>query len=102
VYSPGGWTARGITTDQVAKALEAFVDGAVVNHTGLGGPFNVHLEFTRETGALPPLEGNPDRASEARTSIFTALREQLGLELEAQKDRVSILVIDHAEKPSGN
>src|SRR5215467_6688553 len=67
VYGPGGWTARGVTTDQIARALEAFVGRGVINRTGLAGPFNVDLEFTRDMGALPPSEGpgNPDRASES-------------------------------------
>jgi uncharacterized protein (TIGR03435 family) len=35
-------------------------------------------------------------------SIFTAIQEQLGLKLEAQKVAVPILVIDHIEKLSEN
>jgi uncharacterized protein (TIGR03435 family) len=35
-------------------------------------------------------------------SIFTAVSEQLGLKLEAQKGPVPVLVIDHIEEPSPN
>jgi uncharacterized protein (TIGR03435 family) len=88
-YSPIGWTARGVTTDQIARALEAFVGRPVVNRTGLEGMFSVELEFVRDPGA-----------NDSQTSIFTALREQLGLRLDAQKNSVPVLVIDHAERPT--
>src|ERR1039457_3768344 len=35
-------------------------------------------------------------------SVFTAVQEQLGLRLEAQKAMVEVLVVHHVEKPSEN
>jgi uncharacterized protein (TIGR03435 family) len=35
-------------------------------------------------------------------SIFTALKEQLGLKLESAKAPIKILIIDHVEQPSEN
>ncbi|MGO9231857.1 MAG: TIGR03435 family protein [Bryobacteraceae bacterium] len=35
-------------------------------------------------------------------TIFSALREQPGLKLEAQKGPVEFLVIEHAEEPEAN
>ncbi len=40
--------------------------------------------------------------SSAEALVFPAVQEQLGLKLESAKERAEILVIDHAEKPSGN
>jgi len=35
-------------------------------------------------------------------SIFKAIQEQLGLKLEPGRASVEILIVDHAERPSGN
>jgi uncharacterized protein (TIGR03435 family) len=53
---------------------------------------------------LPPgfnLENLPPELQN-RPSIFDALRDQLGLKLEAQKGPVEYYVIDSIEKPAAN
>jgi uncharacterized protein (TIGR03435 family) len=50
--------------------------------------------------ASAPGPGNIDDPT--GLSIFTALKEQLGLKLESAKGPVEVLVIDHVEKPSEN
>jgi uncharacterized protein (TIGR03435 family) len=63
----------------------------VVDMTNLKGVYDMTLDWSPE--AAP----NPEKPS-----LFTAVMEQLGLKLEAQKASVEILVIDLAEKPSEN
>ena len=63
----------------------------VVDMSNLKGVYDMTLDWSPE--AAP----NPEKPS-----LFTAVTEQLGLKLEAQKAPVEILVIDHAEEPSGN
>jgi len=46
---------------------------------------------------LPPPENN-----EPGPTIFTALQESLGLKLETARVNVPIVVIEKAEKPTGN
>jgi len=48
--------------------------------------------------------GGPDAAANAADlpGLFTALREQLGLDLEAARGPVEFIIIDSAEKPSPN
>jgi uncharacterized protein (TIGR03435 family) len=49
------------------------------------------------------LNWSPDQNSDTNLpSLFTAIREQLGLRLEAQKGPMPVLVVDHIEKPSDN
>jgi uncharacterized protein (TIGR03435 family) len=62
------------------------------------------LDKTELTGAYDwMLEWSLDPAIEStEPSLFTAVREQLGLKLTAQKGPIPMLVIDSAQRPSGN
>jgi uncharacterized protein (TIGR03435 family) len=73
----------------------------VIDKTGLTGNYDFALSFTPE---LPPGFDKANLPPEFldRPSIFDALREQLGLRLEAQKGSVEYYVIDHVEKPAAN
>jgi len=88
------------------KTMEAFarylsrnrdVGKMVVDKTGLSGRFKFELDWMPDR-----LVSNPEPSSDDRPSIFTALQERLGLKLESAKIPVSAIVIDRAEKPSGN
>ena len=73
----------------------------VVDKTGLKGNYDfvlsgIQLEPSALRGTIPT---PPD---DSTVSIFTALQEQLGLKLIPTKATVEVLVIDHAEQPSGN
>ncbi len=69
----------------------------VVDKTGLSGTFDIHLEWTVDTSNAA---GDSDQSD--GPSIFTALREQVGLKLESTRGPVDVIVIDHIEKPSAN
>jgi uncharacterized protein (TIGR03435 family) len=79
------------------------MDRPVIDRTGLGEKnFDFDLHYTPE---LPPgvtKEQLPAGIDLDGPTLFVALREQLGLKLEAQKGPVEVYVIDHAERPSGN
>jgi len=63
----------------------------VIDKTGLKGAYDWKLEW------------NPDPSPDSiLPSLFTAVQEQLGLKLEAQKGPMQVLVIDSAERPSDN
>lgn len=98
--------AHGISVDELPRVLGGTVDRPLINKTGIAGRLDFQLEFAvDETAAsaqagAPPV-GFPDDPS-GGPSIFTALREQLGLKLESAKGTGETLVIDHVERPSEN
>jgi uncharacterized protein (TIGR03435 family) len=69
----------------------------VLDETGLTGRFDIDLTWD-PTFELPP----DQRVSSDAPSIFTAVREQLGLRLEPAKAYRPVLVIDSAEPPTEN
>jgi len=87
----------------LAAVLSTIIGRAVIERTGLTGRFDLNLEWTQDeflSRVGPDAAGS--QANEAGPSIFTAIKEQLGLKLEPQKGPVEVLVIDRAEKPSDN
>ena len=94
---PGHMVAHGVSMTMIAQFLEAPVSRNVFDRTGIQGNFDLELQWTPERqrlGAGAPA-GDP-----SGVSIFTAIREQLGLKLESTKAPIDVLVIDHAEKPT--
>jgi uncharacterized protein (TIGR03435 family) len=65
----------------------------VVDKTGLDGRYDLKLKWTPDDAVAA--EGSPP-------SLFTAIEEQLGLQLKAAKEPVAVLVVDHIEAPSPN
>ncbi len=85
--------------------LTGQVGGPVFDETGIQGNFDFSMDWSPDDNAprRPADAGDERSASDpVEPSLFTALREQLGLKLEAGKGPVEVLVIGHAEKPSEN
>jgi uncharacterized protein (TIGR03435 family) len=85
-----------------ANILAAHLEDRVVDKTGLNGSYDFKLEFRPESATEGAKDGHEPAANLEGSSLFTALREQLGLELTRQKVAVELLIIDHIEDPSGN
>ena len=73
----------------------------VIDRTGLTGTYDFRLAFRPELGTEASAEAGRSDLNDL-PSIFTALRDQLGLELKPERGFVETLVIDHIEKPSQN
>jgi uncharacterized protein (TIGR03435 family) len=70
-----------------------------VDRTGLVGGFNYELTWAANDHGRPT--DSQSRGIDANgPSFFTALREQLGLKLEATRAPVDVVVIDHVERPT--
>jgi uncharacterized protein (TIGR03435 family) len=90
--------------DYFAFRLSQLMDRPVVDLTNLKGGYDFNLEYTRELPQGFP-EGGKINGAEPDTSgptVYAAVKQQLGLELKAQKGPVEVIVIDHAEKPTAN
>ncbi len=94
----GGYNDRGymkghfIPISELASVLETSVGRLIVDRTNLPGKYEIELKWT------------PSLAADDLTgpSLTTAIEEQLGLKLQSGKGPVSMLVIDHVQRPSEN
>jgi uncharacterized protein (TIGR03435 family) len=102
-----GLNGQNVTMNYFAFFLSRMMDLNVLDQTNLTAHYDVKLHFVPEQlvgrgeGRGAPDAGPPPSIPDG-PDIFTALREQLGLRLEKGKGPVDYLVIEHAEKPSGN
>lgn len=92
---PGLIAARKISILNLARLLAPRLDRPVIDRTNLTGRFDFKLEWAPEQSGNAP-------ADISAPSLFTALQEQLGLKLEAQRAPVEVVVIESAERPSEN
>ena len=83
-YMIGGsrMAAGGITMELFARVLRGHAGREVIDRTELAGDW----EFTLDTAN--------------DVSVFTALREQLGLKLEPERNAVPVVVLDRIERPT--
>jgi uncharacterized protein (TIGR03435 family) len=88
--------ARQTSMDLFAKVLAREMGLPVVDRTGLSGDFDFNISWTpdRIRAAAPADSDLP--------TIFTAVQDQLGLRLRAEKVPIEVLIIDRAEKPTEN
>jgi uncharacterized protein (TIGR03435 family) len=78
-----------------AQALVTYVGRPVFDRTDLKGRYEIAMDVTRENpqdnpGAAP--------APQSQGTEFVSAVEQLGLKLDARKEPVEMIVVDHVEK----
>jgi uncharacterized protein (TIGR03435 family) len=125
---PGGITAVAAPMAMLVEILSKDLGRVVIDRTGLSSKYDFHLTWSPgvgesspapEFGDGPPPQtaGNapagaaapggaqsgasaPPTVNFSGPSLFTALREQLGLKLESAKGPVQVLVVDHIQPPT--
>jgi uncharacterized protein (TIGR03435 family) len=101
--------ARNVAMSFIASSLVPLGDlgRPVVDKTGLSGNFDYALEWAPDPGGAVSVDGEPDHAAAGPAiplglTFQAALKSQLGLRLEAQKDPLEFIILDHVERPSKN
>jgi uncharacterized protein (TIGR03435 family) len=115
--APGWLRGTGTSIGFVAEMLSRYVDRPIVDRTNLEDVLDFNLTCTTlesasasddPTGCHPGVlemakrKGYELGRKVACPSIFTAVRDQLGLRLEPQMEPVDVLVIDAVQLPTEN
>src|SRR5215467_11175102 len=104
----GELSSTGAPLELLAAQLSARLGKPVVDKTGLKGVYSFYLHWTPDPSEDELLKQSgeplfPEPPAEANGPTLTnALQEQLGLKLVPQNEPVQVLVVDHAELPSGD
>ena len=106
-----------MTMVTLAHFLSGGLDRPVQDFTGLTGTYDIDLAWVPDptidrpspsavqypTTQAPSGDTRPDLPAAPTATLFTAIRESLGLKLEPRNEPVEMLVIDHVERiPTGN
>jgi uncharacterized protein (TIGR03435 family) len=90
-----------LTMATLTRMLSNKLHQPVHDNTGLEGKYDIDLSWTPDPPAAAA--DSPEPASTPGPSVFTAIRDSLGLKLEPRKEPVEQLVIDRIERiPTGN
>jgi uncharacterized protein (TIGR03435 family) len=76
---------------RLTEILRGFAGNVVTDDTGLAGEYDFTLEWVQDAAA-----------ADAGPTLFTAVREQLGLRLVPAEKPVPVIVIDNIGRPSPN
>jgi uncharacterized protein (TIGR03435 family) len=108
-WRSGSLNVKQGTIGALADWLSTQLSRVVVDKTGLQGDYDYKLDWTPDVGeggpetlGLPPGGALAPHEEKTGPTIFTALKEQLGLRLVSEKGPVKVLVIDNVSKPTEN
>jgi uncharacterized protein (TIGR03435 family) len=91
-----GSVVRATTMQEFADFLSGPVEKPVVDKTGLTGRWDFAFDFSKY------LADQPKGLEDFLGVLNETLQGELGLKLEAERDVVDVMVVDHVEKASAN
>jgi len=96
-------SANGQPVSALLSVIRGDTDRTAYDKTGMTGVYDFTLKFRPKRFLMdsqPPGESVP--MQESAPSLEKALEEQLGLKLQTTTGSMEFIIIDHAERPSGN
>jgi len=93
---------RQVTMARVAEFLMnpvTGIDRPVVDRTALAGDFDFSVEWSPAPESATP---RATQVEDTSSTFLQALREQLGLKLDRATGPVSVIVVDHVERPTAD
>jgi uncharacterized protein (TIGR03435 family) len=97
------FTFTNATMANLIGVLSQVAGRKVLDKTGLSASYDFTLSYAPDNDGAGRDESNVSPAADSFPySVFTALREQLGLDLEARKSQVEFIVVDHIDPLTPN
>jgi uncharacterized protein (TIGR03435 family) len=92
------FTFTNAAISDLAGGLSQLTGRRVLDKTGLIGRYDFKLSYAPDHGVGREGSNAPPPADNVPDSVFSAVREQLGLNLEAQKSQIDFIVVDRLER----
>jgi uncharacterized protein (TIGR03435 family) len=100
----GRISMSGLQMSNLVRELSGRAGRVVIDDTGLDGQWDLELQYTPDLAPNASADDTNAAAAvpNAQPSLFTALQQQLGLKLQADRGPVEVLVVEKISRPQEN